>query len=161
MNKYKKGKICINWLDFNDMINLLKEYKKNEDITRVLAQQLKICIIKEKILLEYYNFNYVVTTIDDNDIERCCVYKTVLSKRTMFTNENYHALAYQFYLETEKKYYYKYEKNFTKGHNIMMKILEHKEFMNLQPRLVVMFIKIYANLPQILTALLQHPMFKK
>lgn len=156
-NKHN-GRMYLNWLDFYDMFDLLKQYKDNNTITKVLAQQLKINAIKDKISLIHYDYNFLVCTFDDNDVERYTYYKLVLNKNTVLTRDNYHALAYQFYLQVEKLYWRDHV-NFQDKWQVMSHFIEHDEFNNLQPRLVMMFVKFYANVCQVREKLLLHPMF--
>lgn len=156
-NKYS-GRLYINWLDMYDIIALLSKYKDNNTITKVLTQQLKISMIKEHMPLEPYEYHYVETRYDDDDVERSVYYKLVLDENTIMTKENYHQLAYQFYLEIEALYK-KDHVDFDQKVPIMLKFIKHPQFIYLDDGLVVMFIKMYANVLNIRQKLLEHPLF--
>lgn len=161
----KKDHLYVNHLTHEDKLSLINKYQDNYDKIRILIHHLKLADIKEVIINHDY---HIIKQIDDNDVERSYYYQIVLPNNhidILFYLDTGLMTYPQFVEKTlmmaKTAYLQCYDKStFYFYTELIIYIIKHKDFDQIQNNIIIYFLKFYCNNQYIVKGLLKHPFFK-
>jgi hypothetical protein len=161
----KRDHLYVNHLSYEDKLSLINKYQDNYDKIRILIHHLKLADIKEVMINNDY---HMIKQIDDNDVEQYHYYQITLPNNPvdiLFYLET-GLMTYQQFVEktlmmAKTAYFQCYDKSmFDDYTELILYIIKHHDFDQIQNNIVLYFLKFYCNNQYIVKGLLKHPFFK-